>query len=63
MKSAERDQFATLTAAEHVTGRPTRVIALGESMGGLINSQIAQDGAGRVDAALSLCGLVAGAWT
>lgn len=60
LASAERDQFATLTAAEHVLGRPARVIAVGESMGGLVNSQIAQDGAGRIDAALNLCGLVAG---
>jgi pimeloyl-ACP methyl ester carboxylesterase len=60
LASAERDQFAALSAAEHVLGRPGRVIAVGESMGGLINSQIAQDGAGRINAALNLCGLVAG---
>jgi len=60
LASAERDQFATLAAVERLLGRPVRVIAVGESMGGLINTQIAQDGAGRVDAALNLCGLVAG---
>jgi dienelactone hydrolase len=60
LASAERDQFAALAAVEGVLGRPERVIAVGESMGGLVNSQIAQDGAGRVDAALNLCGLVAG---
>ncbi|MFD0331775.1 hypothetical protein ACFQZC_35505 [Streptacidiphilus monticola] len=36
------------------------MISVGQSMGGLINAQIARDGAGRVDAALGLCGLVAG---
>lgn len=60
LASAEHDQFATLAAVERLLGRPARVIAAGESMGGLVNSQIAQDGAGRVDAALNLCGLVAG---
>jgi len=60
LASAERDQFATITAVQAVLGKPRRVIAVGESMGGLINSQIAQDGAGRVNVALNLCGLVAG---
>lgn len=60
LASAERDQFATLTAASRLLGAPKRVLAVGESMGGLINSQIAQDGAGRINAALNLCGLVAG---
>jgi pimeloyl-ACP methyl ester carboxylesterase len=60
LNSAERDQFATLAAVGATVGRPHRVIAVGVSMGGLINSQIARDGAGRVDGALSLCGLVAG---
>ena len=60
LASAARDQFATLTAVQRLLGHPGRVLAVGESMGGLVNSQIAQDGAGRVDAALNLCGLVAG---
>ena len=61
LDTAEGDQFATLAAVEHLLGgRPHRVIAMGESMGGLINSQIAEDGAGRVDAALDICGLVGG---
>ncbi|HXR70879.1 MAG TPA: alpha/beta hydrolase [Actinocrinis sp.] len=60
LASAERDQFATLTAVEQLLGRPTRVLSVGESMGGLINSQIVQDGAGRINAALNLCGLVGG---
>jgi len=61
LDTAERDQFATLAVFEHEFGTPKRTIAMGLSMGGLINSQIAEDGAGRVDVALNLCGLVGGA--
>ncbi|WP_405995150.1 alpha/beta hydrolase [Streptomyces sp. NBC_00986] len=60
LSSAERDQFAALTAFRTQVGTPTRVISVGQSMGGLVNAQIARDGAGRVDGALGLCGLVAG---
>ena len=61
LDTAESDQFATLSAVEQLLGgKPHRVISMGESMGGLINSQIAEDGAGRVNAALNLCGLVGG---
>ncbi|MEW1773708.1 alpha/beta hydrolase [Streptomyces sp. NPDC086777] len=60
LDSAERDQFATLTAFRRQVGRPTRIISVGQSMGGLVNARIARDGAGRVDGALGMCGLVAG---
>jgi pimeloyl-ACP methyl ester carboxylesterase len=60
LDSAERDQFAALSAFRRQVGTPTRVIAVGQSMGGLVNAQIARDGAGHVDGALGLCGLVAG---
>jgi len=61
LDTAESDQFGTLAAVEQLLGgRPHRVISMGESMGGLINSQIAEDAAGRVNAALNLCGLVGG---
>ncbi|MFJ5304629.1 alpha/beta hydrolase [Streptomyces sp. NPDC088350] len=60
LDSAERDQFAALTAFRRQVGTPTRVISVGQSMGGLVNARIARDGAGRVDGALGLCGLVAG---
>ncbi|MCX5095915.1 alpha/beta hydrolase [Streptomyces sp. NBC_00365] len=60
LDSAERDQFAALTAFRRQVGTPTRVISVGQSMGGLINAEIARDGAGRVDGSLGLCGLVAG---
>ena len=58
--SAENDQFATLAAFRSAVSTPRRVISVGESMGGLVNAEIAADGAGRVDGALNLCGLVAG---
>ncbi|MGE5293137.1 MAG: alpha/beta fold hydrolase [Micromonosporaceae bacterium] len=58
--SAESDQFATIAAFDDAVGTPRRVISVGESMGGLVNAEIAADGAGRVDGALNLCGLVAG---
>ncbi|MFI6359390.1 alpha/beta hydrolase [Streptomyces sp. NPDC050743] len=60
LNSAERDQFATLDAVTGTIGTPRRTLAVGQSMGGLVNAQIARDGAGRVDGALGLCGLVAG---
>ncbi|OIK02087.1 alpha/beta hydrolase [Streptomyces monashensis] len=61
LNSAERDQFGTLDAVTAKLGTPRRTLAVGQSMGGLVNAQIARDGAGRVDGALGLCGLVAGA--
>ncbi|MCX3061157.1 alpha/beta hydrolase [Streptomyces beihaiensis] len=60
LDSAERDQFATLDAFRAAVARPSRTLAVGQSMGGLVNAEIARDGAGRVDGALGLCGLVAG---
>ncbi|MFE1322354.1 alpha/beta hydrolase [Kitasatospora phosalacinea] len=60
LESAERDQFATVTAFGDTAGRPAHVVSVGLSMGGLVNAQIARDGAGRIDGALNLCGLVAG---
>ncbi|MGW2650220.1 alpha/beta hydrolase [Streptomyces sp. NPDC001393] len=60
LNSAERDQFATLDAVGAKIGAPRRTLAVGQSMGGLVNAQIARDGAGRVGGALGLCGLVAG---
>ncbi|CAM5258049.1 alpha/beta hydrolase [Streptomyces aurantiogriseus] len=61
LESAERDQFATIDAVTARIGEPRRVLGVGQSMGGLVNAQLARDGAGRIDGALGLCGLVAGA--
>ncbi|MBC9718766.1 alpha/beta hydrolase [Streptomyces sp. TRM66268-LWL] len=60
LSSAERDQFATIEAFGRAAGRPERTISVGQSMGGLVNAQIARDADGRVDGALGFCGLVAG---
>ncbi|WNM33207.1 alpha/beta hydrolase [Streptomyces sp. Li-HN-5-11] len=60
LRSAEHDQFATLDAVTAKIGEPRRTLSVGQSMGGLVNAQLARDGAGRIDGALGLCGLVAG---
>jgi hypothetical protein len=63
LDSAVRDQFETLQAVESgVLPRPPRhALAFGTSMGGLISALEAQDGSGRIDGALTTCGIVAGA--
>ena len=63
LDSAVRDQFGTLQAVEArvLPGTPRQVLAFGTSMGGLISALEAQDGAGRIDGALTTCGIVAGA--
>ncbi|QYX76557.1 alpha/beta hydrolase [Streptomyces akebiae] len=61
LESAERDQVATIAAVTEKIGEPTRTLAMGQSMGGLVNAQLARSGAGGIDGALGLCGLVAGA--
>jgi hypothetical protein len=62
LDTAVSDQFGTLQAVESgvLPGRPREVLAFGTSMGGLISSLEAQDGAGRIDGALTTCGIVAG---
>ncbi|BBC35612.1 uncharacterized protein SGFS_069060 [Streptomyces graminofaciens] len=61
LESAERDQVATVAAVTEKIGEPTRTLAIGQSMGGLVNARLARSGAGGIDGALGLCGLVAGA--
>lgn len=61
LESAERDQLATLEAVTARIGEPTRTLSVGTSMGGLVNARLARSGAGGIDGALGLCGLVAGA--
>jgi len=60
LASATDDQFASLAAAKKVIGHPREVLALGTSMGGLISAQEAERGHGRIDGALSTCGLLGG---
>ncbi len=61
LSSAERDQFATIDAVAAKIGEPSRTLAIGSSMGGLVNAQMARDGGGIIDGALGECALVAGA--
>jgi hypothetical protein len=62
LDTAVSDQFGTLQAVESgvLPSRPREVLAFGTSMGGLISALEAQDGAGRIDGALTTCGIVAG---
>lgn len=62
LDTAVSDQFGTLHAVESgvLPHRPHMVLAVGSSMGGLISSLEAQDGAGRINGALTTCGIVAG---
>lgn len=60
LASAKDDQFAALAAVQRLIGRPRETLAFGTSMGGLISAQEAQDTRGRIDGALTTCGLVGG---
>jgi len=63
LDSAVRDQFQTLRAVESsvLPGRPRQVLAFGTSMGGMISALEAQRGRGKINGALTTCGIVAGA--
>jgi hypothetical protein len=63
LDSAVRDQFQTLRAVKSTVlpGRPRQVLAFGTSMGGMISALEAQRGRGRINGALTTCGIVAGA--
>jgi len=61
LNTAVSDQFGSLTAFTKASGlRPWHTLAVGQSMGGLINSLIDQQADGRVQGAVTFCGLVAG---
>ncbi|MHB1570795.1 MAG: alpha/beta hydrolase, partial [Solirubrobacteraceae bacterium] len=61
--SAVRDQFETLATVEQTVlkTQPKHVYAVGTSMGGLISALEDQNSNGRLDGALTTCGIVAGA--
>jgi len=61
LDTAVSDQFGSLDAFLSASGlHPQRTLAVGTSMGGLINSLIDQQSYGRVQGAVTFCGLVAG---
>jgi hypothetical protein len=62
LDTAVSDQFGTLSAVESsvLPSRPRHVIAMGSSMGGLVSALEAQSGRGKIDGALTTCGIVGG---
>src|SRR5438477_1705750 len=61
LASAPRDQFETLQDVQaDLPSRPRDVIAFGTSMGGLISALEDENANGRIDGALTTCGIVAG---
>jgi hypothetical protein len=62
LNTAVDDQFGALAAVEATVLplQPQHVLAFGTSMGGLISALEAQDGQGKIDGALTTCGIVAG---
>ena len=62
LDTAVGDQFGTLAAVESTVlpARPKHVLAFGTSMGGLVSALEAQQGAGKIDGALTTCGIVGG---
>jgi pimeloyl-ACP methyl ester carboxylesterase len=61
LDTAVSDQFGSLAAFLRASGlHPQRTLAVGTSMGGLINSLIDQESDDRVQGAVTFCGLVAG---
>lgn len=61
--SAVRDQFETLARVKQTVlpAPPKKVYAFGTSMGGLISALEDQNSSGRLNGALTTCGIVAGA--
>jgi pimeloyl-ACP methyl ester carboxylesterase len=60
LKEAFADQIATLDVFTASFGAPTRTIAWGHSLGGIITAGLLQTHPERFDAALPMCGVVAG---
>ena len=62
LNTAVSDQFGTLAAVEATVlpRQPAHVLAFGTSMGGLVSALEAQDGQGKIDGALTTCGVVGG---
>src|SRR5579871_2647345 len=54
------DQIAVLDTFDHMVGKPTRTIAWGHSLGGIITAGLIQRFPRRFDAALPMCGVLAG---
>ena len=60
LKEAIPDQIETLDTFKAFFGKPVRTIAWGHSLGGIITAGLLQTNPDRFDAALPMCGVVAG---
>ena len=60
IQQALPDQIATLDAFGQVFGPPTRTVAWGHSLGGIITAGLIQRYPGRFTAALPMCGVLSG---
>ena len=60
IQQALPDQIHTLDAFDSTYGTPTRTIAWGHSLGGIITAGLIQDYPNRFTAALPMCGVLAG---
>lgn len=60
LQQAFHDQIALLNFFNSAVGHPTRTIAWGHSLGGIITAGLVQRDPQRFDAALPMCGVVAG---
>lgn len=60
IQQALGDQISTLDVFRHLVGRPSRTIAWGHSLGGIITAGLIQDYPHRFDAALPMCGVLSG---
>ena len=60
IQQAIPDQIDTLNTFDSMFGKPTRTIAWGHSLGGIITAGLLQDDPSRFTAALPMCGVLAG---
>jgi pimeloyl-ACP methyl ester carboxylesterase len=60
IEDALPDQLALLRKFKSLVGKPRRTIAWGHSLGGMVTAGLAQESPDRFDAALPMCGLLAG---
>jgi pimeloyl-ACP methyl ester carboxylesterase len=60
LEQAIPDQIQTLDTFDSIVGTPARTIAWGHSLGGMITAGLLQTHADRFDAALPMCGVLAG---
>lgn len=60
IQQAIPDQIDTLNTFDSMFGQPTRTIAWGHSLGGIVTAGLLQDDPSRFTAALPMCGVLAG---